>query len=204
MAIVSLLMTGVASAAFETDQTGKKLNNHQIDQLNAVKAVTEKFQDVQDAIDAGYEPVGDCVNADDIPPLAGLGLGTMGIHYFNPNLVNNHPDSKNLNYKDVLIPEQPELLLYTRSANGELVLIGAEYMVSYEEWKKIHGRKDTEAEMLDPNWKGPKPKIFGFEFEGLMEAHGLGEPSHFDKHIWLHSDNPVVSMRSGTPAALVI
>jgi hypothetical protein len=34
------------------------------------------------------------------------------------------------------------------------------------------------------------PSIFGHTFEGPMDGHEDGEPSHYDKHVWLWQANP--------------
>lgn len=196
MAIVSVLVSGMASAAPLKDTNGNELTNEQVKQLNAVKGATAKYHDVNKAIADGYKPVGDCTNAEDIPPLVEMGIeGTMGIHYFNPSLVESNPQD-GITIDDVLTPNQPELLLYIRDKNGNLKLAGVEYMVSYEEWMKIHpelngySKEEMEAEYLSNSVSYERPQVFGLEFEGLMAPHGPGEPWHFDKHIWLFNDNP--------------
>ena len=83
--------------------------------VDLVRSSTESYQEVQNAIDAGYEP-GPCVSG----PLA----GAMGIHYVNPSLIGD----------GTLDPANPEALVYEPQPDGSLQLLGAEYITLAEFW----------------------------------------------------------------------
>jgi hypothetical protein len=81
--------------------------------VTAVREATEKFQDVDAALAAGYVPVSHC---EELP-----GSGAMGVHYLNPELASD----------GLIHPRTPEVLLYEPTENG-LALVGVEYFVAEE------------------------------------------------------------------------
>ena len=102
---------------------------------------TAKYHDVQRAIDDGYEPSHELV--------AVPGLGVMGYHYINPLLVDKEVNAAT-----------PEVLLYVPKKNGDLQLVGVEYLS-----------------------EGPN-SLFGQEFDGpgAVPQHSL--------HAWIWKNNP--------------
>lgn len=149
----------------------------------AVRAATEKYQDVNVALADGYvpDPSGHCVDAaaEGLPPE----WGAMGIHYLNPavlQLTASEPRvDGNSTHTDFMAPA---ILLYEPQADGSLVLVGVENLVFQDAWKKtgnttapvFAGRSwDTMAD--DPNTTAD-------------EAHGFAP--HFDQHVWAFRENP--------------
>jgi len=89
----------------------------------------------------------------------------MGIHYVNFPLV-----------ADGLIDaKQPEALIYEPS-NGQLKLVGVEYIVDATSWLQ--------------NNKGVAPVLEGqsFQFVDTPNRYGIG--SIFELHVWAWRDNP--------------
>lgn len=78
--------------------------------LKSVRAATAKYHSVKQAISAGYLPTSQCVS---VP-----GMGGMGYHYANPNLVD-----------PVFDPLKPEAVLYAPGEGGKLKLVAVEYIV---------------------------------------------------------------------------
>jgi hypothetical protein len=76
-------------------------------ELQAVRAATAKYNDVNVAIADGYVAASPCESSPD---------GTMGIHYFNRNLAGPGID-----------PLHPEVLLYLPNGKGSVKLVGVEY-----------------------------------------------------------------------------
>ncbi|MBN1240141.1 MAG: hypothetical protein JXB36_16675 [Gammaproteobacteria bacterium] len=106
--------------------------------VDLVRTSTESYQEVQNAIDAGYE-AGPCVSS----PLA----GAMGIHYVNLSLIGD----------GTLDPANPEALIYEPQPDGSLQLLGAEYITLAEFWP------DPERPVLAghlPNYVG-EPNRYG-------------------------------------------
>lgn len=128
------------------------------DDLRAAKAATAQFHDVEHALAAGYVRGSDCT---EIP-----GIGAMGFHYINPALVAD----------PALDPTRPEVLLYAPKANGELRLVGVEYL-----------KVDADQNLATDD---DRPSLFGRPFDGPMPGHVPGMPVHYELHVWLWQANP--------------
>ncbi len=148
--------TGVASGVAMSRSSG---SGRLEPRLAEVRRATARFHDVAVAERAGYlDPgAGHCV---EVPELGG-----MGVHFVNPALIFDG---------GVLDPTQPEVLLYAPTADGDLRLVGVEYLVRVADWSC------SEA-----------PNLFGAPFDGPMPEH---EPNttgdHYDQHAWVWSHNP--------------
>ena len=84
--------------------------------VQAVRAATAQYMDVNVATAAGYGPFLGCVSGTD--------HGAMGIHYVNGSLLNGTVD-----------PAHPQALIYEPS-NGQLNLVGVEFIVDAATWFK--------------------------------------------------------------------
>jgi len=115
--------------------------------LASARAATAKYHNVNQAIADGFVPVSPCV--------AVPGLGAMGIHYVNFARAGN----PNLN------PAEPETLLYMPDENGDLRLVGLEYV------------------RFGPPIP-PVPMLFGqeFHYDSNLGAYTL--------HVWAWRNNP--------------
>ena len=85
----------------------------------AVRQATERFQDVNEAIAAGYQIFQGCVS--------GPEEGAMGVHFVNFAL-----------FDDQLDVEHPEALVY-EPKRGQLQLVAAEYITPAAAWHGSHG-----------------------------------------------------------------
>lgn len=86
-----------------------------LEQLEALRAVLATYEDVELALEAGFERFGDCMRGPQ---------GAQGIHF-------THGERIGETSLDVL---QPEVLMYEPRADGSLRLIGAEYLVFQQAW----------------------------------------------------------------------
>jgi hypothetical protein len=129
------------------------------DALQAVKAASARYHSFAQARAAGYTIAGE-------PCVAVPGLGAMGIHAVNPALIAD----------PAIIPTQPEILLYLPKANGQLELIGVEYM-------KIDADQNLATD-------ADRPSVLGHPFDGPMPGHNPTMPIHYDLHLWFWADNP--------------
>ena len=113
-----------------------------------VRQATARFNSTTQASLAGYAEASPCV--------AAPGLGGMGFHWINLDLVDPEFDAMN-----------PEALLYEPRRNGQLSLIGVEYVV------------------IDVGQTAPT-------FDGqAFEVGGAPLPvPHWTLHVWLHKRNP--------------
>lgn len=76
-------------------------------ELQAVRAATARYNDVNVALADGYVPVSGCESSP---------AGAMGVHYLNPRLAAPGVD-----------PLHPEVLLYLPNGKGSMKLVGVEY-----------------------------------------------------------------------------
>ena len=122
-----------------------------------VRQATEPFKDVQAAEAAGYGLFHGCVS--------GPQEGAMGVHYANPALVGD----------GALDATRPEALLY-EPKDGELRLVGVEYVVLAMDWAAAHP-------------EGP-PVLMGqlLNYVGAPNRYGL-DP-FYELHVWAWKPNP--------------
>lgn len=155
---ITALLTLHASAIAHGDTNE---STEQIQQLiSDVRQATQKFHDVQVAIDLGYAAFADkdgfCV--------AQPGQGAMGIHYLNGTLVGD----------TVLDPLQPEALTYQPKKNGKLELAGVEYIVFQDAWDALHPQP---------------PVLFGHPFHLVRAPNRYNVPAFYELHLWVWEHN---------------
>ena len=152
--------------------------------LDAIRTAAERFQDVNVAIAEGYMPPpgSPCETAEGMGH--GAGQGSMGIHYFRPDLLGitappnprvsgsgTHPDFS-----------KPAILIYEPQADGSLQLVAVENLVFEDAWRAA-------------GHDGP-PTFHGRPYEHMVddpatpmdEAHMFAP--HYDRHVWVFRDNP--------------
>lgn len=148
-----------------------------------IRQATAKYRDVHAALADGY--VRDPANMCFIPSMEGEPdwLGSMGIHYFRPDLLGITRTSPRVSgtgtHTDFL---HPGVLLYEPEADGSLKLIAVENLVFEKAWRA--------AGHTSP------PSFEGHEYFHMVdnprtpadEAHGF-EP-HYELHVWTERKNP--------------
>jgi hypothetical protein len=85
--------------------------------VQVVRTATQKYADVNAAVNAGYHPVLGCVSGSD--------HGAMGVHYLNASLLNGTLDAT-----------QPQALIYEPLGGGNMRLVGVEFIVDAATWQK--------------------------------------------------------------------
>lgn len=124
--------------------------------VQAVRDATAQYIDVNNATAAGYGPFLGCVSGPD--------HGAMGIHYVNGGLVGDGE----------IDASHPEALIYEPS-NGELRLVGVEFIVDAATWLKNH----------------PAPPVLeGQTFLLVTSPNRYNLPPFFELHVWAWRDNP--------------
>ena len=136
-------------------------------QRQVIREATRRFADVDVAIAAGYLPTDECAEAP--------GLGAMGYHYVNPQLIG---DGR-------IDPTQPEILLFAPTEKGPK-LVGVEYMAV-----DADGSLETDDD---------RPTMLGHGLEGPMPGHEPGMPVHYDLHAWVFTHNPNGELATWNPA----
>jgi hypothetical protein len=85
--------------------------------VQVVREATQKYIDVNAAINAGYHPALGCVSGPD--------HGAMGVHYLNASLLNGEVEAT-----------QPQALIYEPLGGGRMRLVGVEFIVDATTWQK--------------------------------------------------------------------
>jgi hypothetical protein len=119
--------------------------------LAAARQATAAFHSVSQAEAAGYASTLESLGCFENP-----GVGGMGLHYLRADLLDDEVDVA-----------QPEALVYEMRSNGDLKLVGHEYIVPVDAW--------TDAE---------PPMLFGQEF------HQHPTLPLYVLHAWVWRPNP--------------
>lgn len=142
------------------------------DALTAAKAATARFQNVAQAVAAGYAlppegPLHECI--------AGAS-GAMGFHYINGALLSGDEAA-------VADPARPEALVYAPDKHGMLRLVAVEYVIF---------KSDLPA-------GASAPTLFGEPFMD-MTVNPFGLPPFWALHAWVWEDNPDGTLKPFNPA----
>jgi hypothetical protein len=129
------------------------------DLASRVRQVTEQFRDDHAARDACYAPFLGCVS--------GPQEGATGIHFVKMPLV--HDGAIDVN--------TPEALLY-EPKDGQLRLVGVEYLVIAADWRARH-----------PNEIGA-PVLNGQTFHFVDSPNRFGLDPFYELHVWAWQENP--------------
>jgi hypothetical protein len=125
--------------------------------VKVVRESTARFQNVAAAEAEGYHLMFGCVSGPD--------SGAMGLHYVNLDLVGDGE----------LDPTKPEIVIYEPARNGQLKLVGADYLVFADAWDK----------------KGVgTPQLMGQLLHLFESPNRFGLPAFYTLHVWAWKDNP--------------
>jgi hypothetical protein len=158
MIAVVLMSVGTVRALAQDGHSHTPAQNSSASALiKIVRESTERFKDVSVAKAEGYALQFGCVSGDD--------FGAMGLHYVNGAIVNS----------GVLDAARPQIVIYEPKPNGDLELIGADYLVLADAWNATHS--------------GP-PELMGQFFHLFPSPNRFGLPAFYTLHVWAWKDNP--------------
>jgi hypothetical protein len=127
-----------------------------------IRQATAKFHNVVAAEAAGYVPFTD-VNG--VSCIAMRGMGGMGVHLVNPDLIAN----------PAIRRTAPEAIVYAPSRNGTLHLAALEYLVDKKAWDKTHANA---------------PHLFrGHPFSVTKAPNRYGLDTFYSQHVWAWKHN---------------
>lgn len=161
-------------------------------EIAAVRAATEKYQDVNVALAEGFilPPPGECVTAaaEGLPPE----WGAMGLHYIHPGILELTATEPRVDGTGTHTDfHKPAILLYEPQADGSLTLVAVENLVFQAAWKAagndgppVFAGSPWHTMADDPNTSGD-------------EAHAFAP--HFDQHVWAFRDNPTGALAPFNP-----
>jgi len=151
-----------AHAMHMTDSTHAGKSDHSAE-LAAARAATDTFHNIANAEQAGYGLLPD---AADITCIAdSMGMGAMGVHWANADLVG----------RPSLHVRHPEALVYRPTADGTLQLAALEYVVIKADWEQRHSGV---------------PRLFGQKFNFTDAGNRFGLPPFYSLHVWAWFPNP--------------
>lgn len=156
--LTMLLPAFLALTSFSPAQQQRQPEGQQQDQdklVQIVRSATQQYQDVSNAV--GYSPALGCVSGSD--------HGAMGIHYVNGSLVNGPID-----------PTHPQALIYEPQSNGELKLVGVEFIIL--------------ASALPPIPPNAPPQVEGHLMNYVDFPNRYGLPAFYELHVWAWRNNP--------------
>lgn len=131
--------------------------------LSDARSGTAAFHNLEKATSAGYGLLAD---KDGIECIDKEGVGAMGVHYAKGSLVEDA----------AVVAGTPEVLVYEPQRNGNLRLVGVEYVVLKQAW---HDAGNAAA-----------PSLFGKRFEEVAAGNRYGLPDFYALHASIWRDNP--------------
>lgn len=151
-----------AQAASKQDSVSSKL-------LRPYRALMAQYRDAS-ALGPDWVKVVDLAGISCIGDPAGT--GAMGIHYVNPGRLTD----------GVIIPSQPEAVVYEPEPNGTLRLVAFEYLVFQGDF-------------------GPTaPELFpGHPFMPTGAGNRFGLPAYYSQHVWVGKGNPYGNLAMWNP-----
>ncbi|HEV8191821.1 MAG TPA: hypothetical protein VGP82_10105, partial [Ktedonobacterales bacterium] len=156
-----LLAAGIAGVLAH-GSTQRQSNAANPDPLAAVRAATGRYHTLSVAEGNGYSLLKDKAG---IACIANPGVGAMGVHYVNGDLVKSGQ----------VEPSTPQALVYAPAEHGQLRLVAVEYVVFQEEWDATHHAP---------------PVLFGQSFMVTPDGNRFGLPAFYSLHAWIWKANP--------------
>jgi hypothetical protein len=154
MSALALLGTATVASAANTGPDRK---------VEQMREATAQFHSIKAAEAAGYVPFQD-VNG--ISCIAEPGMGAMGVHYVNPQLIGNPS----------IDARKPEALVYAPGADGKLHLAALEFLVVKAAWDAHHSSS---------------PQLFATQhFDETAAPNRFGLPDFYSQHVWVWKNNP--------------
>ena len=128
--------------------------------LAAVRQATLKYHDLSAALADEYVQFYVCTEQP--------GVGTMGQHYVNLGLAGD----------PAVDPLRPEVLVYAPKRNGEMKLVGVEYVTF-----------DTSSQ----------PSVLGQPMLFRAAGNRYGLPDFYERHAWIWQGNPLGTFNDWNP-----
>jgi hypothetical protein len=126
--------------------------------IDTVRNATAQYLEINAALADHFVAATPCVSGPD--------AGAMGVHYIRLDRVSNL----------VLDAKQPQALIYEPLADGEMHLVGIEFIVLDANWSAAH--------------PGTAPALQGnlLNYVGAPNRYGL--PAFWELHVWAWKRNP--------------
>jgi hypothetical protein len=142
--------------------------------LDQAKTATKSFRNTDVARHAGYTAT--VADTKGNVCISEPGVGGMGVHLLNPNLLDTTVDAKH-----------PEALVYRLQPNGALKLAALEYIVFKQAWEDKYGANAA------------APSLFGKPFLLTPAPNRFGIPDFYALHAWAFKNNPTGTFQPWNP-----
>jgi hypothetical protein len=140
--------------------------------LTPFRAVASEFQVA--GADARYGAITDNAGISCIADPGGM--GAMGVHYLDGNIL----------FDGTIDPAQPEAIVYAPAPNGSLHLVALEYIVDKAAWDSSHAAP---------------PELFaGHPFDETGAPNRFDLPPFYSQHVWVGRGNPLGNLAMWNPA----
>ena len=160
---LTLLLAGpVAAASGSHSNTTSNRGHDSHDSLISVILATARYNSVTVAQAHQYARFPDAAG---IACIDNPGVGAMGIHYVNGDLVGSGQ----------VVPTKPQALVYEPEKNGRLRLVAVEYIAFQQQWDATHHAP---------------PMLFGQHFMLSPDGNRFGIPAFYSLHVWIWKFNP--------------
>jgi hypothetical protein len=130
--------------------------------IDKVRAATQRYLNINAAKSEGFVPATPCVSGPD--------HGAMGVHLVLPTRI----------AAGTLDAQQPEALIYEPGSNGEMRLVGVEFIVLESVWQAN-------------NPAGSVPALEGNLLNYVPAPNRYGLPAFYEMHVWAWEQNPTGS-----------
>ncbi|GLQ89030.1 hypothetical protein [Dyella flagellata] len=127
--------------------------------IDRVHSATARYVDINVAFHEGFVTATPCVSGPD--------TGAMGVHLVLPSRISS----------GVLNPDQPQALIYEPMVNGEMRLVGVEFIVLASIWQAKN----------PPN---SVPALDGNLLNYIAAPNRYGLPAFYEIHVWAWEHNP--------------
>ncbi len=155
---IAVLVVGIAVAFAH----GSATSSPHLEPLQGVRAATARYHSLAVAQGDGYAILKDTAG---IACIDNPGVGTMGVHFANGDLVK----------AGKLDPNKPQALVYEPAKNGQMSLVAVEYVLFQQQWDAANHSA---------------PMLFGQHFMLTPDGNRFGLPAFYSLHAWIWKTNP--------------
>ena len=171
-ALLPLAAVGADAVDYTPDYTklmghGEHHGVHDSALVRKVHDATRKYQDIKQALVVENKDPKHPQWVVGTPCVSGPDTGAMGIHLVNPNRL----ATGKVQF------DAPSALIYEPQSDGDMVLVGLEYIQDAANWEKINGA-------------GSVPALDGHLMNFVGEPNRYGLHAFYEIHVWAFEENP--------------
>lgn len=180
LSMTTSIMQGMTAKQSMTSAASRPADDRQgAALLKRIRKATDRFHNIATAESAGYVQLKD-VNR--ISCITEPGMGAMGVHYVNPELITN----------PAIDATMPEALVFAPDRDGTLRLAALEYLVDAKTWNAANAVTKHGTN---------RPVLFrGHPFNVTSAPNRYGLATFYSQHVWAWKANPAGRLSMWNPA----